>query len=146
MIIRLYDAIYSLQKFLESELEISVDWIFDGYEYPEERPFITIETIADERMILAKQREAVQVIEHLQVGYHAENIVDRTKQAERISDLLTFKKVPYFDTDKSVDDSVGYFLCEVTAVTPIMAEEKNRESEYHRVYLDVDIEIIKRSC
>lgn len=146
MEIKLYDAIYSLQRFFDAELGLRADWIFDGYQYPEEKPFITIETLTDERTVLSKGREAVQVIEHLQLGYHASNIVDRTKTADKIADLLTFKRVPYYNTEKSVDEPVGSFLCELTGVVPMMADEKNRQSEYHRVYFDVEIENIKRGC
>src|SRR5690625_7995425 len=91
MEIRLYDAISSLQRFFDDELGLRADWVYDGYELPLDKPFITIETLTDERIILSKQREAVQVIDHLQIGYHATNIVDRTKQSEKIARLLTFR-------------------------------------------------------
>lgn len=146
MSLKLYDAIYSLQRFFSDELGVRANWVYDGYQYPEEKPFMTIETLTDERTVLSKGREAVQVIEHLQIGYHATNIVDRTKRAEEIADLLTFKKVPYFDTEKSVVESDGYFLCDLTGVVPMMADETNRKSEYNRVYFDVEIENIKRGC
>src|SRR5690625_4417406 len=146
MEIRLYDAIYSLQRFFDDELGLRADWVHDGYEYPEVKPFITIETLTDERTILTKQREDVRVIDHLKIGYHASNIVDRTKQAEKIARLLTFKKIPYFDTNKSVDEPVGFFVVEVTAVVPMPASDINRKSEYNRVYFDVEIEKIIRSC
>src|SRR5690625_645384 len=128
MEIRLYDAIYSLQRFFDEELRLRADWVYDGYEMRLDRPFITIESLTDERIILSKQREAVQVIDHLQIGYHASNIVDRTKQSEKIARLLTFKKIPYFNTDKSVDEPVGFFVVEVTAVVPMPASGINRKA------------------
>src|SRR5690625_7418867 len=103
MEIRLYDAIYSLQRFFDDELGLRADWVYDGYELPLEKPVITMETLTDERIILTKQREAVQVIDHLQIGYHATCIVDRTKESEKIDRLLTVKNIPYVDTDESVD-------------------------------------------
>src|SRR5690625_4004870 len=96
MNIRLYDAIYSLQRFFYDNLGVKADWIYDGYEYPSERPFITIEALTDERTILSKGRESVQVIEHLQLSYYAKNIVDRTNRAEEIEDLLTYNYVQNF--------------------------------------------------
>src|SRR5690625_936544 len=144
MEIRLYDAIYSLQQFFDAELGLRADWVHDGYTLPVERPFITIEILTDERTILSKGREAVQVIEHFQLGYHATNIIDRTNLAEEISDLLTFKRVPYYDTQISVDEPVGSFLCEVTAVVPMPTDDLAKQSEYNRVYFDVEIENIKR--
>ena len=144
MEIRLYDAIYSLQRFFHDELGLRADWVYDGYGMPLDKPFITIETLTDERIILSKQREAVQVIDHLQIGYHATCIVDRTKQSEKIARLLTFKKIPYFDTDKSVDEPVGFFVVDLTVVVPMPAEDINKHSERHKVYFDVEIENIKR--
>ena len=144
MNVKLYDAIYSLQQFFDAELGLRADWVFDGYTYPTAKPFITIETLTDERTILSKGREAVQVIEHLQIGYHATNLIDRTNKAEEIADLLTFNNVPYYDTKISVDEPVGSFLCEVTAVVPMPADDVTKQSEYNRVYFDVEIENIKR--
>ena len=146
MAVKTYDCIYSLQRFFYDKLGVRAEWVYDGFTYPKEKPFMTIETLPDERTIISKMREAVQVIDHLQIGYHTSNIVDRTKKAEEIADLLTFNRVPYFNTDESVDEAVGSFLCEVTSVVPIMADDINRESEYNRVYFDVEITKIKRGC
>ena len=142
--IRLYDAIYSLQRFFDDNLGVRADWVFDGYTHPTARPYITIETLTDERITLSKQRESVQIIEHLQLGYHAINIVDRTDMAEEISDLLTFEDVPYYDTQKSLVEPVGFFVVGVTSVVPMPAEELTKQSGYHRVYFDIEIEKIKR--
>src|SRR5690625_4911652 len=141
---KLYDMIYSIQRLFSDNLNLRADWIEDGYEYPEERPFVTIEILSDERISRAKQNESVQVIEHLQIGYHATDAVDKTKKSEEIADYLTFNRVPYFNTEKSVVDPEGSFLCEVTTVVPMSASEVNRQAEYHRVYFDVEIENIKR--
>lgn len=142
--LRLYDAIYSLQRFFDDRLGVRADWKYDGYQYPSQRPYITIEAITDERLALSKQRESVQVIDHLQIGYHASNIVDRTKMAENIADILTFEEIPYYDTQESVVVPSGFFVVEVTSVTPISPDDISNKSEYHRVYFDVEIEKIKR--
>src|SRR5690625_6017667 len=92
MTIRLYDVIYSLQKFFDDKLGVRADWVFDGYKHPTSRPNITIEILTDERVTLSKQRESVQIIDHLQIGYHAINVIDRTDMSEEISDLLTDRK------------------------------------------------------
>ena len=145
MTIRLYDVIYSLQKFFDDKLGVRADWVFDGYKHPTSRPYITIEILTDERVTLSKQRESVQIIDHLQIGYHAINVIDRTDMSEEISDLLTFQEIPYFDTEQSITEPTGdYFITEITAVTLISPEDISRTSEYHRVYFDVEIEKIKR--
>jgi len=146
MIIRQYDLENSLMFLFERELGIRTDLIYDGYEFPDERPLITIEPMQNNIDVLTKQREAVQRIYRYQIGLHADNPVSLRHTQEDISDLLTFRKIPYYNTQESVDDPIGYFLCNLTAVVPIPADELNRKSEYHRVYFDVEIESIKRSC
>ena len=141
-----YDIIYSLQRYFSDKFGLRADWVVDGYEYPSDKPFVTLEYITNEWIDRAKRQEAVQVTELLQIGYHASNAVDMTKTSERIADSLTFNKIPYFNTSKSVVDSAGFFGVKIVAVVPMGASEKNRESEYHRVYIDAEIEKIKRRC
>jgi len=139
----LYDILYSLQKFLKEQTDVRTDIIYDGYKYPKVKPFMTIETLMDERIYRVKRREAVQSIEHIQLSYHAEHFADRTRMADEISDLLTFNKIPLIKADGS-DSPIGFFGVEVTAVIPIPAEDLARESEKHRVHFDLEIERIKR--
>ena len=146
MIIRQYDLENSLVLFLERELKIRTDLVYDGYEFPEDRPFITIEPMQNNIEILTKRREAVQRIYRYQIGLHADNPVSLRHLQEDISDLLTFRKIPYYNTQESVDDPIGYYLCDLTAVVPMPADELSRKSEYHRVYFDIEIENIKRGC
>lgn len=139
----LYDILYSLRKFLTEQTGVRTDIIYDGYEYPKAKPFMTIETLMDERIYRNKRREAVQSIEHIQLSYHAEHFADRTRMADEISDLLTFNKIPLIKADRS-DSPIGFFDVEVTAVIPMPAEDLARESEKHRVHFDLEIMRIKR--
>src|SRR5699024_2415577 len=139
-----YDIIYSLHRYFADTFDISAVWLSDGDTYPTERPFITLEYITDERIERVKTREAVQVIAHLQLGEHASTSVDRTTQAESIADAWTFNKIPYYNTTKSLEQSDGFFSVQVTSVVPMPASEASRHSEYHRVYLGIEIEKIKR--
>lgn len=146
MEMRQYDLAYSLQRFLAGETGIVSDIVYDGYTLDKSKPFITIEQMQNNTEILVKQREAVQVIYRFQIGLHASNPVEKMREQERISELLTFKEMPYYSTEKSVDQPVGYFLCDLKAVVPMPAGEQSRQSEYHRVYFDIEIENIKRGC
>lgn len=145
MIMKQYDLENSLMFFFQRELGIRTDLVYDGYEFPKERPLITIEPMQNNLEPISKQREAIQIIYRFQIGLHADNPVVRRHKQEEISDLLTFEKIPYFITQESVDEPIGYFLCDLTAVVPMPADEINRKTEYHRVYFDVEIENIKRS-
>src|SRR5690625_6217569 len=121
----LYDILYSLRKFLAEQTGVKTDIIYDGYEYPKTKPFMTLETLMDERIYRAKRREAVQSIEHIQLSYHAEHFADRTRMADDISDLLTFNKIPFYKADGG-GSPIGFFDVEVTAVIPMSADEIGR--------------------
>lgn len=139
-----YDIENSLILFFMRETGIKTDLVFDGYELPSERPLITVEPMPNSNEVRTKRREAIQTIYRFQIGLHASNAIERRHKQELISDLLLFERVPYYITDNSIDEPVDYFLCELTAVVPMGADELNRISEYHRVYFDVEIEDIKR--
>ena len=139
----LYDILYSLQKFLAEQTGVRTDIIYDGYEYPKDKPFMTLKTLMDERIYNVKRREAVQSIEHIQLSYHAEHFADRTRMADEIADLLTFNRIPFYKAEGS-GSPIGFFDVEVTAVTPMPAEDLARESEKHRVHFDLEITRIKR--
>src|SRR5690625_2393631 len=132
-----------MKKFLTEQTALRVDMTYDDHGYPKTKPFMTIETLMDERIYRIKRREAVQSIEHIQLSYHAEHFADRTRMADEISDLLTFNKIPFYEADGS-DSPIGFFDVDVTAVTPMPAEDLARESEKHRVHFDLEIERIKR--
>src|SRR5690625_1662936 len=141
--LKLYDIIYSVQRFIGDNTGARVDAIYDAYKYPTAKPFFTIGVLTYERRYGVKQREAVQVIEHIQLGYHAEYYADRSNMSDEVADLLTFNKVPLYSTENPTE-VIGEFSVEVSAVVPMPAGEMARESEYHRVYFDLEIENIKR--
>src|SRR5690625_5210693 len=128
----------------ERNTGIRKDNTFVGYEIPNERPLITIEPMQNNYESISKQREAMQVIYRFQIGLRAGNPVEKRHKQEEISELLTTRKIPYFNTQRSVDEPVGYFLWHLNAVVPMSADEINRKSKNHRVYFDVEIEDIKR--
>src|SRR5690625_7859566 len=78
---------------------------------------------------IVKGREAVEVINRWQIGLHASNQVERMKHQELITELLTFKKIPYYEIDKSISEAIGFFNVEITGVTPMPSDR----SEERRV-------------
>src|SRR5690606_35966375 len=133
----LYDILYSLQKFLTEQTGVRTDIIYDDYVYPKVKPFMTIETLMDERIYRAKRRETVQSIEQKQLSYNEEQLVDRARMADEISDLMTFNKIPLSKPDGS-NSRIGFFDVEVTAVIPMPADDLAREPEKHRVHFDLE--------
>src|SRR5690625_7576106 len=82
MIIRQYDLENSLMFLFERELGIRTDLIYDGYEFPDERPLITIEPMQNNIDVLTKQREAVQRIYRYQIEIGRASCRERVENEE----------------------------------------------------------------
>lgn len=124
----------------------AVGVVFDGYKYPDKRPLITIQHIMTNVSKLSKNREAMQSLYRYQVGLFDVNNAQLSLNQERVQDVLSFDKFPYYDTTKEPAELAGFFRCQVEAVTPIYSDDITNESEINRVYFDVTINDIKRSC
>ncbi len=124
--------------------DAQVDLKFDGYEMPETRPLIVIEPMQNNYEILAKQREAIGTIYRYQIGLFEKNSVELSKNQEQLQGVFNFDRFAFYDTLQSPAELRGYFLCELTAVTPIPADDLAKKSDYNRVYFDVEIQDTKR--
>lgn len=135
-----YNLEYSLQKFLGESTGIKTDLVYDGYRFPKEKPFITIEQMSNNYIDLVKQREVFNVIYRFQIGLRASNGVEKVKLQEELTDLFLFSQIPYYKTDQSASEEVGYFVCDLSNVVPIFNDDISSDSDYHVVYFDVEIE------
>lgn len=120
--------------------DVKVDLIFDGYEMPAERPLITVEQMPNNYEIISKGREAVRASYRYQIGLHDVNSVQLSVNQEKLQNAFLFHKFAYYDKS----EVVGFFYCELSAVTPILADDISKKSDYDRVYFDIEIEDIKR--
>jgi len=134
----------SIVVYLRDKLDVKVDVISDGYEFPRERPLVTIEQMQNNYEYNVKGREAVEVDYRFQIGLHTEYFRDRQRLQEYLSDIFIFDRFPYIDFDKSADEIVGFFDVDLEAVTPMPSDSKSRHSVKHTVYFDVEINTIKR--
>ncbi|MBS4195330.1 hypothetical protein [Lederbergia citri] len=130
---------HSIISHLRNKLGIRVDWVFDGYKKPTEKPFITVEQMQNNNDILAKQREAVRTIYRFQVGLHAQSSTDRARLQERIKRIFLFDEITFLDTDKSPAQASGFFMCELMAEVPMPAGDVSNISDYHTVYFDIEV-------
>lgn len=141
-----YDLQNSIRFFFLREMDLSCDIVYDGYKMSETRPLVTIEPMQNNVESTTKQRESVQTLYRFQIGLRAGNGVEKSRLQERISNAFLFDKLPYYDTEKSADNPVGFFSVNLTAVVPMPSDDIAKHSERHRVYFDVEIENIKRGC
>ncbi len=126
--------------------DAKVDLHFDGYKYPEQRPLILVESMPSNFSNISKQREGMLATYRYQVGLFDSNSVNLSITKERLQNVFMFDRFAFYDTLKSPAKKSGYFYCELSAVTPIPADDITKQSEYNRVYFDVEITTTKRSC
>lgn len=139
MVIHQHGLNRSLILHLRDAMDMRVDLIFDGYKMPSDRPLITIETMQNNNDNLAKQREAIETIYRFQIGLHDINSVELSINQERLRHIFNFDRFTFYDTLKSPHVEAGYFLCNLTSVVPMPADDISNTSEYHRVYFDIEI-------
>jgi len=130
----------SIIRFLADRTGERVDEIEDGYEYPNTRPLITVEQMQNNYEYNVKNREAVEATYRFQIGLHTEYLFERKDLQEVVADLFIFEDIPHY----RADEVVGFFSVEVTSIMPMPADEISRHSKRHTVYLDVEIQSIKR--
>lgn len=130
---------HSIITHLRNKLGIRVDWVYDGYRKPIEKPYVTVEQMQNNNEILSKGREAVGTIYRFQVGLHARSSTERSRQQEQIRRIFLFDDIPFLDTDKSPAQARGFFRAYLTAEVPMPADELSNTSDYHVVYFDIEI-------
>ncbi len=106
--------------------------------------YFTVEQMPNNYRVLAKQRESVEATYRFQIGLFAEHATQRAQLQERLQQTFIFDRFPYLNTESHPATECGSFLCDLTGVVPMFAEAVNNQSDYHRVYFDVEITDIKR--
>jgi len=132
----------SVVLFLKEETGLPVYAVYDGFEYPDHNVFVTVERVESTLEYNVKRREAVEVSNHYQIGLHTKFYNDREELQEELSNIFIFKNIPYIIDNEIIRE----FSCLLTSITPVSSESLNRESNRNRVYFDVEIKNIKRSC
>lgn len=123
---------------------MQVVWIFDGVKLPGEsdKPYMTIEQMQNNDVGYTKGREAIETIHRFQLGLFAKTTTDRSRMQNAVTKTLRFDRINLIDVEKSTTDVVGFFDVKLSAVVPMSAESVDARSTYHRVYFDVEIDVI----
>src|SRR5699024_147649 len=144
--VKYYDLTSSIRKHIMDVKGIKTDIVGDGYEFPADRPLVTIELMPINNEYNVKRREAVEVTYRWQIGVHASNVVEQMKLKDEFNDFFMFTQVPYFDFERSRDESQGFVELKVTSATPMPSDDIAKASKRYTTYFDVEIETIKRRC
>lgn len=130
---------HSLCTHIETKTGIKTIWHYDGVKLPKSKPFILVEQMQNNTTILSKQREAVRTIYRFQVGLFASGAADRARKQDELKRILLFNEIQLMDATSGV--WIGFFDANVTAEVPMPAEDVSDETNKHRVYFDVEIDV-----
>jgi hypothetical protein len=132
---------HSLRAHISAKTGINTVWIFDGVKLPKVKPFVTIEQMQNNTTVISKQREAVRTIYRFQIGLFATSATDRARKQDEIKRVLLFDNIELIDAT-TPDTTLGFFNAIITAEVPMPAEDVSDETMKHRVYFDVEIDVI----
>ncbi|MHC8516773.1 hypothetical protein [Sporosarcina sp. ITBMC105] len=144
MVIHQHGLNRSIVMHLRDAMAMRVDLVFDGYKMPAEKPYVTVEQMPAGNAILSKGREAVAVTYRYQIGLHDVNSVQLSVNQERLQRIFNFDEFTYYDTLQTPFVAEGVFMCELTGVVPMPAEDISKQADYHRVYFDVEVATVTR--
>ncbi|MEH6971686.1 hypothetical protein [Bacillus sp. JJ675] len=133
------DLQYSIKQHLAEKTGYKVVWIYDGVTLPDTKPFITIEQMQNNTSMLAKLRETFRTIYHFQVGVYANSAAERADVQETVRKIFLFDRFKLIDTE-APSKELGLFCVDMTAETPISAEDLSDKTSYHRVFFDIEVD------
>jgi hypothetical protein len=131
---------HSMHAHLTDKTGIKVVWIYDGVKLPTTKPFITVEQMQNNTTIISKQREAVRTIYRFQIGLFANSASDRANKQDEMKRILLFDEIELLDATIP-GKSLGFFHADITAEVPMPAEDVSNETQKHRVYFDVEVDV-----
>ncbi|MGM0836043.1 MAG: hypothetical protein ACQEV7_07790 [Bacillota bacterium] len=135
---------YSIIEHLRNQVpEASeVIWVYDGVSLSNRvKPFLTVEQMQTDNELLAAGRTDYGETYRFQIGLRARNISERSRLSDVMLHVLRQPNIPLLDTRVSPSPVIGVFVCDVPAVTPMQSEDLSNETDKHRVYFDVEVEI-----
>lgn len=136
------DLQHSIRTWLAQQTGMNCVWVFDGVKLPTVKPFLTIEQMPNTVTQLSKLRETMATTYRFQVGLFASSSSERAKLQETVKDILMFDEIPLV-TATVPAQTIGYFYAELTAETPIAAEDISNTTNYHHMYFDIAVELTK---
>lgn len=145
----IHELTYSIISHLKSQVPELTDivWIYDGISLTSKiKPFGTVEQMQPNIEVITKAREYFETTYRFQVGLHAKSIAERSKLQEKIKNALLNPNIALLDTSQPLPPpAVGFFYCDVPAVTPIPVEDISNDTNKHRLYFDVEVYIQRKN-
>lgn len=137
---------YSLVDYLRKQIpEVSgrVTWIYDGVSLTgTERPFLTIESIAENDVLLAAGRRDFAETYTWQIGVRARSMAERERLTETVKTVLRQRNIPLIDTRGPAPvETDQTFVADVIRTVPMPSDDLANETDRHRSYIDVEVSL-----
>jgi hypothetical protein len=120
-----------------------VVWMYDGVSLTgRAKPFASVEQMPSGHELLAAGRITYDDIYRFQIGLMATSVSERSRLSDKIITALRQPNLTLYQTSQFPPTEVGFFNCDVLAVTPMPVESASDETNQHRVYLDVEVSVL----
>lgn len=120
-----------------------VQLIYDGSEVEaDKKPVLTVEYLFDTRETMSAGMRSRDVTYSFQIGVFAKNISERFSLQEKVAEVLENPDglILYTETGIATDSS---FYADVSAFTPMLNDDTASDTNNHRGYFDVSINVLK---
>jgi len=144
----LHALTYSIITHIKTHMSdvTNVIWMYDGVSLTNvSKPFSTVEQMPTNVESLSAGHEDFEEIYRFQIGLHTRSVSERSKLTEKLTTVLRQKNISFFDTSGSAPVSAGFFVCDVTGVTPIPVDDVADTTNQHRVYFDVEVTVYRQN-
>jgi len=131
---------HSIRTWLANKTGLTTTWIYDGVKLPTVKPFLTIEQMPNAVSQLSKLRETMLTTYRFQVGLYANSSSERARLQDQVRTLFLFEDIPLI-TATTPAETVGSFYVQLSAETPIPAEDVSSTTNFHHLYFDIAVEI-----
>lgn len=137
---------YSLIDHLRTQVpEVSgrVTWMYDGVSLTgTEKPFLTIESITENDVLLAAGRRDFAETYAWQIGVRARSMAERERLTETVKTALRQRDIPFVDTRGGAPAESGQtFVADVIRTVPMPSDNMANETDRHRTYVDVEVSL-----
>lgn len=120
--------------------------MYDGMSLSDKKkPYAVVEQMREFSSNIASGRRDYEETFNFQIGVYAKSGSDRTRLSEKLKRALKSEQIPFFDTSGSAPVSVGFFVCDITFITPMRVEDSGDNTNKHRVYFDIEISVYRNN-
>lgn len=143
----LHAITYSLIRHLREQVPAltEVVWFYDGISLTGKvKPFVVVEHLAEQNEVLAAGRNDYEEIYRLQIALRANSESELSKTSETVKSALR-NQITFYNTDSPTPISEGYFYADLDAYTRIKDADSTNETDRHRGYFDVSIELYREN-